>query len=544
MTLEGSGKKGGRGVQRVLIVSAVVLAVLLVLLVLQAIHLLRPKEETPAPTAAPSPATALATPEDRLPVHLAVGREPPAAEIYDEANRATTPGQLAAESRKGIWIVFWASWCPDCTKQFEILQEMAEAAKEREIELILIDRLNPQKETRGAARKKLAETGVEVRCLYDENEQCYQAWGMREIPSAVVLNPAGKVAEYRAGTMNLSACKGMLDRALSGRDDPGKRYILQQFSNGEGGIITSTTSSTPPSGQDVLSESQGMMMQYAAAKRDRELFDAVWEYTRTRMMTGGLAAWYTEAKGGKAGVNATIDDLRIWDALRKAGALWGEAYEAAAAETREAIKGRCLDVNGRIVNFTEFESGRRADSVSLCTLDIEILTALAEADAGFAPALESAREILEKGRISDEFPLYYGSYSYTAGTYSREELNTAEAMYTLWNLARAGMLPEDTMAWLREKVLAGELAARYGTDGKATASYHSTAVYGLAALTARAAGDEETAEWAVRRMERMSVTEAEDPLYGAYCQKGATIHAFDQLIPLLVNEELAERTSL
>ncbi len=65
--------------------------------------------------------------------------------------------------------------------------------------------------------------------------------------------------------------------------------------------------------------------------------------------------------------------------------------------------------------------------------------------------------------------------------------------------------------------------------------YHSTAVWGLAALIAREMGDEAAFETALRRMDRMYVLDTRSIRCGAYAQKGAAIHAFDQLIPLLVN---------
>ena len=44
-------------------------------------------------------------------------------------------------------------------------------------------------------------------------------------------------------------------------------------------------------------------------------------------------------------------------------------------------------------------------------------------------------------------------------------------------------------------------------------------------------------------MDRMCVTDAEDPEFGAYAQKGAEIYAFDQLIPLTVNALAEEKRS-
>ena len=136
-----------------------------------------------------------------------------------------------------------------------------------------------------------------------------------------------------------------------------------------------------------------------------------------------------------------------------------------------------------------------------------------------------------------------GQWDYAAGAYSQSSLNTAEALCTLWHLSRAKELPKDALDWLRGRVEAGDLAARYRVDGTAAPGYeyHSTAVYGLAALIAREEGDEALFELALRRMERKCVLDWNDGQYGSYSQSGEAPHAFDQLIPLLVNAPLGGR---
>ena len=108
------------------------------------------------------------------------------------------------------------------------------------------------------------------------------------------------------------------------------------------------------------------------------------------------------------------------------------------------------------------------------------------------------------------------------------------------------MLPEDARLWLKQKVFAGTLGARYRTNGEVVSGYdfHSTAVYGLAALIAHESGDDEMFEMALRRMERKLILDAGSELFGAYAQVGTPIYSFDQLIPLFVNVALDERSAL
>ena len=440
--------------------------------------------------------------------------------------------------------MFWASWCPDCTEQFQIIADMKRLAEDWRVDLVLVDRLNPAKESREKAREKLDVLGEAVPCVYDENEECYKAWGMREIPSAVMLDSEGAVREYYAGVMTKGQCAGMLRRFVQGRASAGLTYIEKRFMNGESGVITSTDlKASSPTGNDVLSESQGLIMLCALEMDDRTLFDRAWTYTREHLWADGLTAWYA-GKTGKAGVNALLDDLRLWRALDGASRQWDASYGQYAREIMEAISKKCVNSEGKFVDFVELSSGRQASTATLCYLDVKTMGEMFGQNSALEAPLAAAWEILRNGRISDAFPLYYSQWDYARRAYSQADLNTAEALYTLWNLSRAGELPGDTLNWLREKVEAGSLAARYRVDGTAAPGYeyHSTAVYGLAALIAREEGDQALFELSLRRMERNCVLDESDSRYGAYCVKDAAVHAFDQLIPLLVNAPLSERT--
>ena len=509
-------------------------------MILYAVRLLFASPDAP-PSPEPSPATQrdqrLASPEDWLPRNLAIGKAPPEAVFQDE-NGGIPLEALTSSSENGVWLVFWASWCPDCDEQFAIIREMEALAETYHARLILADRLNWEKESVEAARRKMAEYGVTAAVVYDKDETVYTAWGMREIPSSVVLDQNGIVRAYFSGVLTAGQCEGLLNRAFQGRDSAGIAFILGSLSNGRGGIYTATAGEgASPTGTDVLSESQGLMLWYALIREDQTLFDRVFSFTGAEMIQNGLTAWYVGEKGA-GGVNAALDDLRIWQTLRWAAEKWGkEEYARQAEETAQALLARCVNAQSGLVDWAQLDAEGQAHTISLCYLDLACLRALAGENGGWTPVLDSAESVLRGGRISDAFPLYRAGYDYETGAYSEDDLNTAEALYTLWNLSRAGALPEDAWAWLRENIETGALAARYHPDGTVVKGYefHSTAVWGLAALIAREAGDDAAFETALRRMDRLYVLDEKDARYGAYAQQGAAAYAFDQLIPLLVN---------
>lgn len=537
MAERGRRKHRPNGVEKALLLCALALLLVLTVLAIRLCRLLTPRPSAePVPTAQPS--DALAAPEDRLPSYLSLGERPPEAGFEDEEGREVPLSALLERGENGLWLVFWASWCPDCAEQLELAAQMEQLAADYGVDLALVDRLEPSRETKEAVQEKLRAAGCEALCIFDRDARCYAAWGFHEIPSAVVLDRDGIVRCVYAGTMSAGECEGMLRILRDGRGSVTLSYIEDKLSDGAGGVYTGTKrQASSPSGQDILSESEGLMLCCALEREDRALFDRTWRCIEERLLLGGLSAWYVTERGEKAPANATLDDLRIWYALHQAAQRWNGAYAQQAEVLLSAIGSLCLDSRGELLDFVELASGKKAQTISLCYLDLEILDAMAACDPRFVPTGTRAREILEGGFISQDFPLYYGSYGYSKRAYDKADLNTAEALYTLWDLSRAGLLREESLSWLRERVADGDLAARYDVEGHAVPgyTYHSTAVYALAALIGEQESDAALYQMALRRMSRLFMLDAEDARFGAYCQAGAELSAFDQLLPLMVD---------
>ena len=495
----------------------------------------------------------LAQPEDFLPQNLAYGERPPASDLEDAKGNAVS--LTDAYSGVPVWIVFFASWCPDCDGQLDSASRMQRIADEEGARLVFIDRLSPDRESVNAAEKKLDEKGVtwspspskesgKADLLIDRNETLYRRWGIKEIPTSVFLDRNGRVTAMKNKTMTAGECEGFVEKGLKGGAFLVNTFLrarLMTESDGETAVRTGTArTSDTPSGADVLSESQGLRMQYDVMAGDLDDFDRIWAFVKDRMLVSGLPAWYVTESGKPAEADAFLDDIRIWDALDQAGS----DYQKDADALFEAIAEGCLTDNGA-VSFVSLGKGKklsrakRSDSISLCYLDLSVLGRMAEQDNRFRKAYREAEKVLEGGYLGDSFPLYASSYSYADHAYSDSELNTAEALCTFLNLARAGRLPDASLAWLKKNTAAGTLYARYTTDGTAVSgyTYFATSVYGLAALIAEEAGDSELREQAVRKMERYQRLDAEDDWFGGFCAEGVDTSAFDQLIPLLVYEE-------
>ena len=100
-------------------------------------------------SSASSESGTLAQPEDFLPQNLAYGERPPASDLEDAKGNAVS--LTDAYSGVPVWIVFFASWCPDCDGQLDSASRMQRIADEEGARLVFIDRLSPDRESVNAA---------------------------------------------------------------------------------------------------------------------------------------------------------------------------------------------------------------------------------------------------------------------------------------------------------------------------------------------------------------------------------------------------------
>lgn len=491
---------------------------------------------TPQKTEESKPETTagtLAAPEDKLPQTLYLGHIPPVTMFTDAEGKAVS---LSAYRGKPVLVLFWGSWCKYCKEQMEISQEIADIADRNGAKVLLIDKLDLEKESRSAALSELNSMNLSFLSWFDDNLAAYRSWGLKQIPTSVVLDAQGNVAAYATGILTAGEYEGLFEYALKGGAAATASFLAKHMTNQDGGIYCNAKNSgETPGGHDVLSETQGLMMQYAVLTQNKSLFYSAWNYIRIKQEKDGLAAWYATEEGKTAGANALLDDLRIWSALADADAAWG-GYAQEADSVREAIYQDCVKKD-QLINFYEFDSKEKSDTLSLCYADFLTLRRMAQTDIRFSSVVENALTTVQGGYISDDFPLYYSSYNYDKKSYSKDDLNTAEALTTLWNLAKAGKLNPKSLAWLKKQVPGEGLAARYHIDGSVVQGYdyHSTAVYALAALIAGEEGDRTLYNASVQKMERYRNGDADKAAYGAFGDpETGDFPAFDQCMPLLV----------
>lgn len=468
------------------------------------------------------------------PKKLILGEALPVEELYDSQGKAVS---LEAYRGKYTVMTFWGSWCSHCREQLTHAQEFEKTLKAfPDTSYLLVNKLDGEKETRTSAEAYLEENFIPFDNLYDDGCRLYEAAGAGIVPTTLILDPDRKVVYCHAGAVTKAEeFRAALEYAHDGPAKAPKEFLLNSMLSGSGGLRTNLAEGDGniPSGSDVLAESQGLLMLYAAESGERELFEETMDYCRENLQKDGLYLWVGTEKEDIAS-NALLDDLRILKAMYKADQRWGGLSEECHMLAESLYE---KNWNGKEpVDFYDLALGEQAERFSLSYADLEAIGILEE-ELGEKGLRDKALEIVKGGYLGDAFPFYAAYYDYEKEEYDTGSLNMAEALYTLCHLAAEGEMPEASAAWIREKLSGEGIFARYTQSGEPEEGYlyESTGIYALTGLIGLEIGDANMVTQSVLRMEEQRIFDSTSLYNGAFGNADGTgIYSFDQCLALLL----------
>ena len=410
---------------------------------------------------------------------------------------------LASLRDKPVALVFWSSWCDDCKGLLQNeVEQLFSDARAAGMHTYLVCREGRRGETWESARGCLKELGIRQTTLMDEDSRLFDSLGLNGVPSLVMLDKEGRLTVSTHHMPDAVAFQAMIQLTIDGAQAQSEAFLRESLMDASGAVCSSYSvrNHQVVPGPNILSETQGLMMLYAVRQNDQALFDHLLGYVRDSMTVNGLAVWRMNADND-ARVNASLDDLRILEALQLAEEAWG-GYEHELS-FRESALYRCAVRDGHMRDYMELDSRKACQTVTLCYLDVAAMERLADVYPKWQTPASNARAVLANGRISEAFPLYYPRFFPETGRYVGDWVQMNEALVTLYHMAKAGMDCEDSLDWLEAQMERGAVYAAYTLDGTPADgyAYESLATYALLVQTAQLCGRDELAGMALARVE-------------------------------------------
>ena len=367
---------------------------------------------------------------------------------------------------------------------------------------------------------------------------------MKYIIFVLVLLSIGVGIIY--GVRNSQESKDQTDRPEEVPAEMTEEFIFDWLQNDNGTIATYIKDSGEVDedlvqGREALAETLGLLMYYALDKDDQSLFDEVYEQlTDYFLEEDGFVNWKLNEDGtSDVTTNALIDDVRILYALAMAEEQWETDRYINTADTISDYLNEHNVKNGVYTNFYDQEYDDASVDISLSYIDIEGMETLV--DRGFLDdeVVDKTAGVLEEAPLDNGFyPVYYNveNEEYTFS----ENVNIVDQAILAYHFAQVGNRSDELLAFIKEEMdERGLVHGMYDRQTKEpTVDYESPAIYGFLILYALEAEEEELAQEIYERLKEFEVADQESEYYGGYSITDEDTHIFDNLVPLLAEQEI------
>ena len=118
-----------------------------------------------------------------------VNKKLPDITVYSKENKEISIKSIS--SVKPVFMMYWASWCPDCQKQLPIIKKLYDEYKDK-IEFILINIADGERETQDKALSYLKDKEYNFN-YYSATENAIDLLKINTIPTKVIVSKDGIV---------------------------------------------------------------------------------------------------------------------------------------------------------------------------------------------------------------------------------------------------------------------------------------------------------------------------------------------------------------
>lgn len=315
------------------------------------------------------------------------------------------------------------------------------------------------------------------------------------------------------------------------------KFLKNHLSREDGAIYTNyldtKSQGDETRGHDILSESQGLLMEYALMINNKEMFDEAYNVVKKDMMLkNGLVSWRITKDNEKNETSALIDEFRIARCLVEAYARYDEfKYKVEAIKLSNAMLEHST-YNGMISDFND--GINKAPILTLCYIDTEAFKVLKYVDESWNKIAVDGKAILKKGYVSDKMPFYRKKFNLEKKSYLDDKENENELLYSLmvWeNEIKNGKDPKPINDWMYKQLKKyGCLYTKYNmTTNEPTKDYiESTSIYAVAYRISLKSNNKELQEKLYKSLMKYYMKEGE--LKGGFgMEKSKQAFSFDNI---------------
>jgi cytochrome c biogenesis protein CcmG/thiol:disulfide interchange protein DsbE len=135
-------------------------------------------------------------------------RGPATAFAVENLQAGGSPVSLGDYGGTPVVLNFWASWCTPCRRELEAFGAVSEQTR-GEVAFIA---LNTRDDSRAAALKLLAATGVRFPSGYDPDGHLASAYELRGLPTTVFVSSDGRILAHHTGAMRREELEATIAR--------------------------------------------------------------------------------------------------------------------------------------------------------------------------------------------------------------------------------------------------------------------------------------------------------------------------------------------
>lgn len=313
-----------------------------------------------------------------------------------------------------------------------------------------------------------------------------------------------------------------------------KTYMLLPNGGVRTNYLSMANTNEFATGSDVLSESQGLLMEYALLTQDIALFEQTLFFVEEYLLLSDAISYRYSAATGRYSMNAALDDFRIIRSLMIASEIFGEPRYLELALSCGKYLYKVNVENGQLVDFFDTKYRQPNDTLTLCYADFSTIYLLSAYDTRWESIAKNSLYIIQNGYLGDDFPLFATSYNYETKLYSTNKIETVQSLIVAIHLAQIDLCPDTTIEYIKQSVLSGSLYGQYTAQGVPLNTIESTAIYALAAILGDAVGDKELVNASLTQMERFQIQNRSHILFGSYADADKLeAYSFDNLCALL-----------